>query len=41
MKKNLLQIVLILCATTMFAQWVPVNNGLDNYPPTALLPLGA
>ena len=36
MKKNLLFIILLFCATTLFAQWVPVNNGLPDYPPTAL-----
>jgi len=37
MKKLTLQIVLLLCATTLFAQWVPINNGLNDFPPTALL----
>ena len=36
MRKNLLMIILLFCATTLFAQWVQVNNGLDNYPPTTM-----
>ncbi len=38
MKKLLLQIALAFCASTLFAQWVPINNGLDDYSPTALWP---
>jgi hypothetical protein len=37
MKKNLLLIILLFGATTLFAQWVPVNNGLPDYPPTSMI----
>ena len=40
MKTLILQLVIIFCASTLFAQWVPVNNGLDDHPPTTLMPLG-
>lgn len=36
MKKLLLQLMILLCASSLFAQWIPVNNGLPNYPPTTL-----
>jgi len=38
MKIFTLQLAFLLCATTLIAQWVPVNNGLDDFPPTALWP---
>ncbi|MBC8489165.1 MAG: T9SS type A sorting domain-containing protein [Bacteroidetes bacterium] len=38
MKKLLLQLAIVFCASSLFAQWVPVNNGLDDYPPTSLWP---
>jgi len=37
MKKLTIQLAILLCATTLFAQWVPVNNGLPDYPPTTLI----
>jgi hypothetical protein len=39
MKKYLLQGLIMLLSTSLFAQWVPVSNGLPDYPPTTLLPL--
>jgi photosystem II stability/assembly factor-like uncharacterized protein len=38
MKKVVLQIAFLLFTTTLIAQWVPVNNGLGGFPPTALWP---
>ncbi|MBI9039301.1 MAG: T9SS type A sorting domain-containing protein [Bacteroidales bacterium] len=38
MKKNLLLIILLFCAYSLSAQWVPVNTGLPDYPPTSLFP---
>lgn len=37
MKKLTIQLAIILCATSLFAQWIPVNNGLPDYPPTSLI----
>ncbi len=36
MKKLTLQVAIIFCAFSLSAQWVQVNNGLPDYPPTAL-----
>jgi hypothetical protein len=36
MKKNLLLLIAIFCATSLFAQWTLVNNGLSTFPPTTL-----
>jgi len=36
MKKNLLFIAFLFAAFTINAQWVPVNNGLPEYPPTSI-----
>jgi hypothetical protein len=36
MKYFLLKLAMTLSVTTLFAQWIPVNNGLSDYPPTAL-----
>ncbi len=37
MKKLTLQLAILLCATSLFAQWIPVNNGLPDYPPTTII----
>lgn len=37
MKKKLLLIILLFCAYSLSAQWVPVNNGLPDYPPTSII----
>jgi hypothetical protein len=37
MKKLTLQLALMLYTLSLFAQWVPVNNGLPDYPPTDLV----
>ncbi|MBI9039300.1 MAG: T9SS type A sorting domain-containing protein [Bacteroidales bacterium] len=37
MKKKLLLIILLFCAFSINAQWVPVNNGLPDYPPTSMV----
>jgi len=36
MKRLTLQLAIILCVTSSFAQWVPVNTGLGDYTPTTL-----
>ncbi|MEZ5195975.1 MAG: T9SS type A sorting domain-containing protein [Bacteroidales bacterium] len=33
-----IQLVIALFSASLFAQWTPVNNGLDNFPPTTLWP---
>jgi len=38
MKKNYLLIILLFCAYSLSAQWVPLNTGLPDYPPTSLYP---
>lgn len=40
MKKVTLQLAVYFYATTLIAQWVPINNGLNGFPPTALWPSG-
>ena len=37
MKKLLLKLTLLFFATSLFAQWVPVNTGLPDYPPTGII----
>lgn len=37
MKKFTLQLVIVFCASSLFAQWIPVNNGLPNFSPTAIV----
>ncbi|MEZ5084595.1 MAG: T9SS type A sorting domain-containing protein [Bacteroidales bacterium] len=37
MKKLTLQLAIVFCASALFAQWVPVNNGLPEYPPTSII----
>ncbi len=40
MKKKLLLFIALFSATTLFAQWTLVNNGLSNFPPTTLSTYG-
>jgi photosystem II stability/assembly factor-like uncharacterized protein len=40
MKKLIFFSTAILLVINSFAQWVPVNNGLDGYTPTAIWPFG-
>ena len=37
MKKNLLFITLLFCVFSINAQWIQVNNGLPDYPPTTII----
>jgi hypothetical protein len=37
MKTIILQLTLILFSSSLYAQWVPVNNGLPDYPPTDII----
>jgi len=37
MKTLTLQLAIVICASSLFAQWVPVNNGLPDYPPTSII----
>ena len=37
MKKNLLLIILLFCAFSLSAQWIQVNNGLPDFPPTSMV----
>jgi photosystem II stability/assembly factor-like uncharacterized protein len=37
MKKKLLLSILLLSTFSINAQWVPVNNGLPDYPPTSII----
>ena len=39
MKTKLIFTAFLLCTTTLFGQWTPVNNGLPDFPPTAIWPL--
>jgi hypothetical protein len=40
MKKITFILLMTFCATILFAQWEPINTGLDDYPPKSLWPLG-
>lgn len=37
MKKFTIQLAIVFCVSSIFAQWVPVNNGLPEYPPTSII----
>jgi len=37
MKKLTIQLAILLCATSLYAQWIPVNNGLPAFPPTSMI----
>ena len=37
MKKITLQLAIMLFAFSLSAQWIPVNNGLPDYPPTTII----
>ena len=37
MRKLLLHLTIMFCASSLFAQWIPVNNGLPDFSPSTII----